>query len=80
MRISECFIQRSGLDRESVTVNGMEQKFTGRPLFDSRLIKADWLNQSFEAGLLTIGDEKMGKLILDFRGKTNLARELILPQ
>ena len=55
------------INGNGVTLDGVEQQLAGWPLYDSRVIKGDWLNQSSEAGLLTIGDEHIGTLTLDFR-------------
>jgi hypothetical protein len=37
-------------------------------------MNADWLNQSPEAGRITIGNEEAGQLILDFRDLGNPVR------
>ncbi len=55
------------INGNGVTLDGVKQQLAGWPLYDSRVIKGDWLNQSSEAGLLTIGDEHIGTLTLDFR-------------
>ena len=52
-----CDGVRIYIDGNGVTLDGVEQQLDGWPLYDSRVIKGDWLNQSSEAGLLTIGDE-----------------------
>jgi hypothetical protein len=62
-----------------VMLDGVEQQLTGWPLYNNRVIKSDWLNQSSEAGLLTIGDENMGTLTLDFRDENRPVRRLNLP-
>ncbi len=74
-----CDGVRICLDGESVTVDGVEQELAGWPLYESRLIRGDWLNQSAEAGLITIGDEEIGTLVLDFRDEANPIRKLTLP-
>ena len=61
-------------------VNGVLQKLNGWPLYDSRLMRGDWLGQSPDAGLITIGDEGTGQLILDFRDPTRPRRKLIEPR
>jgi hypothetical protein len=66
------------LNGERITVDGVQQELTGWPLYESRLINGYWLNQNPDAGLLTIGDEKLGTLVLDFRDETNPIRKLIL--
>jgi hypothetical protein len=60
-------------------VNGAAQRLSGWPLYDSRLIRGDWLNQSADAGLITIGDKGTGQLVLDFREPTRPHRKLIEP-
>ncbi|MFC1715503.1 hypothetical protein ACFL6S_17670 [Candidatus Poribacteria bacterium] len=62
-----------------VTLDGVEQQLAGWPLYDSLVIKGDWLNQSNEAGLVTIGDEHIGTLTLDFRDENRPMRRLNLP-
>ena len=57
-------------------VNGVAQELSGWPLYDSPLMRGDWLNQSPKAGLITIGNERMGKLVLDFRDPARPRREL----
>jgi hypothetical protein len=76
---TSCDGVRIYLDGESVTVDGAEQELAGWPLYESRLIRGDWLNQSAEAGLITIGDEEIGTLVLDFRDEANPIRKLTLP-
>ncbi len=61
-------------------VNGVVQELSGWPLYDSRLMRGDWLNQSADAGLITIGDEHTGQLILDFRDPSRPHRRLMEPQ
>jgi len=61
-------------------VNGVVQELGDWPLYDSRLIRGDWLNQSPDAGLITIGDEQIGHLVLDFREPTRPRRKLTLSQ
>jgi hypothetical protein len=74
-----CDGVRIRLSGEGVTVDGVEQKLAGWPLYECRLMRGDWLNQSEDAGLITIGDEEIGTLVLDFRDNTNPIRKLTLP-
>jgi hypothetical protein len=55
-----------------VKLNGKPYSIADWPLYESRLMNGDWLNQSEEAGILTIGDDKTGRLILNFRDSYNL--------
>ena len=75
-----CSGDKIRLQNSKAYVNGAAQKINGWPLYDSRLIRGDWLNQSADAGLITIGDEHVGQLILDFREPTRPRRKLIEPQ
>jgi len=68
------------LKGEEIIVNDDRQVISGWPLYKSRLINGYWLNQSSEAGLLTIGNEESGTLILDFRDETKPVRKLIKPK
>jgi hypothetical protein len=58
-------IAYSGAD--SVTVNGEPHPMRDWPLYDSPLMKADWANQSDEAGVIRIGNRQTGRLVLDYR-------------
>jgi len=85
--VSSSNIEYRTFNRETIRlkdgkayVNGIEQKVNRWPLYDSRLIKGDWLNQSDNAGLITIGDEHIGKLILDFRDPNHPRRKLTEPE
>lgn len=75
-----CDRQRILLRDGDTYVNGVAKQLDGWPLYDSRLIRGDWLNQSPEAGLVTIGDDRTGQLILDFRDPNRPRRELKSPQ
>ena len=74
-----CSRDKIRLHNGSAYVNGTAQEISGWPLYESRLLKGDWLNQSPNAGLITIGDKKTGQLVLDFRDPTQPGRKLIYP-
>ncbi|MHC4116151.1 MAG: hypothetical protein ACYSWO_01460 [Planctomycetota bacterium] len=67
------------LQDDRAYVNGKAQLIRGWPLYDCRLMRGDWLNQSADAGLITIGDERTGQLVLDFRDPARPRRKLIEP-
>jgi len=75
-----CDRQKIRLRNGQVCINGVAQELDGWPLYDCRLIRGDWLNQSRQAGLITIGDEQTGQLVLDFRDPNSPRRELKSPQ
>jgi len=58
-------------------VNGEAYPLEGWPLYDSRLMGGDWLNQSERAGVITIGDGATGWLVLDFRDLSRPVREVV---
>lgn len=74
-----CDRQKIRLRNGNAYVNGVAQELDGWPLYDCRLIQGDWLNQSQQAGLITIGDEQTGQLILDFRDLSSPRREMKPP-
>ena len=80
IKYETCDRQKILLLKGRVYVNGVEQQLDGWPLYDCRLIRGYWLNQSRQAGLITIGDEKSGQLVLDFRDPNSPRRELKSPQ
>jgi hypothetical protein len=80
MEYETCDRRKIRLQNGKAYVNGVEQEPDGWPLYDCRLIQGDWLNQSSKAGLVTIGDEWAGQLILDFRDPNGPRRELKSPQ
>ena len=80
IKYETCNRQKILLVNGKAYVNGVEQQLNGWPLYDCRLIRGDWLNQSRQAGFINIGDEKTGQLILDFRDPNSPRRELKLPQ
>jgi len=75
-----CDGQKIRLRNGTAYVNGVEQQLDGWPLYDCRLIQGDWLNQTRQAGLITIGDEQAGQLVLDFRDPNSPRRALKSPQ
>ncbi|MHC4534207.1 MAG: hypothetical protein ACYS6K_09655 [Planctomycetota bacterium] len=75
-----CEGQKIRLRNGKAYVNNVSQEPDGWPLYDCRLIQGDWLNQSHKAGLITIGDEQTGQLILDFREVSSPQRKLISPK
>jgi hypothetical protein len=50
-----------------VWINGEETPLEGWPLYESEFLNAKWLNQSDEAGLIVMGNDRTGRLALDFR-------------
>ncbi len=54
-----------------VKINGNNYPITGWPLFDSEFIQAPFLNQPGDVGVIKIGNDRVGKLILDFRDLSN---------
>ncbi|UCE48980.1 MAG: hypothetical protein JSW47_02325 [Phycisphaerales bacterium] len=75
-----CDGQKIRLRNGRAYVNGVEQQLDDWPLYGCRLIRGDWLNQSSQAGFITIGDEQTGQLVLDFRDPNSPRRELKSPQ
>lgn len=67
IRYTTCDGIRIELEGGRATVDGKPQSTEGWPLYRSRLINGGWLNQSDQAGCITIGDESTGRLVLDFR-------------
>jgi hypothetical protein len=80
IKYQTCDRQKILLLNGKVYVDGVEQQPDGWPLYDCRLIRGDWLNQSRQAGLITIGDEKTGQLVLDFRDPNSPRRTLKSPK
>ncbi|MHC4166049.1 MAG: hypothetical protein ACYSWQ_03745 [Planctomycetota bacterium] len=74
-----CDRQKIRLRNGQVYINGVAQELDGWRLYDCRLIRGDWLNQSRQAGLITVGDEQAGQLVLDFRDPNSPRRELKSP-
>jgi hypothetical protein len=54
-----------------VKLNGNDYPIVGWPLFDSEFMHAPFLNQPGDVGVITVGNNKVGKLILDFRDLSN---------
>ncbi len=80
IKYETCDRNRIWLRNGKAYVNGVVQELSGWPLYDSRLIRGDWLNQGPDAGLITIGDKRTGQLVLDFREPRRPRRELIMPK
>ncbi|MHC4433397.1 MAG: hypothetical protein ACYTBS_16280 [Planctomycetota bacterium] len=72
-----CSQVKIRLHNGNAYVNGTAQETSGWPLYDSRLMRGDWLNQSPNAGLVKIGNEMTGQLVLDFRDPSQPGRKLI---
>ena len=75
-----CDRQKIRLRNGKAYVNCSERQLNDWPLYDCRLIRGDWLNQSRQAGLITVGDEQTGQLVLDFRDPNSPRRELKSPK
>jgi hypothetical protein len=62
----------------TIEVNGEEYATTDWPLFDSEYMKASFLNQDDKVGLIQIGNDRTGQIILDFRDIDNPVRNEVL--
>ncbi|MBN1673415.1 MAG: hypothetical protein JXR37_20385 [Kiritimatiellae bacterium] len=53
--------------RHNITVDGQPCTLADWPLYESTFLNAPWANQSDEAGVITIGAGRTGRLVLDYR-------------